>query len=117
MLKYILKYGVTAVVGAILSWATKWIRDQREKQQVAQDAVDMAAKETQDVVKETADARANYSNPTDPGDLAKRLRERTSGDAKHKAGSGGTNHDPAPVRIDKEPAKGAMPKPPNTGTT
>lgn len=117
MFKFIIKYAVTATVGALLTWVTTWMRDKREKQQVADDAVNKAAGETQDVVKTTADARANYSNPTDPGDLAQRLRERTSGDAKNKAGSGGTNHDPAPVRIDPEPAKGAMPKPPQSGTT
>lgn len=117
MLQVLFKYVITATVGALLTWATKWMADQRAKAKIAEDAVDMAAKETQDVVKTTADARANYTNPTDPGDLAKRLRERTSGDAKAKAGIGGTNHDPGPVKIDPEPAKGAMPKPPQPPTT
>lgn len=109
----LVKWVITATIGWLLSWITGKFKQSQTDQKIAEDAVAKAAGETQVVVKETKDIRDNYTNPTDPGDLAKRLRDRESGDAKHKGGTGGTNHDPAPVRIDPLPAQGNMPRPPD----
>lgn len=114
-MKLILKYVITAVIGAVLTWVTELFRDKRTAQQIGDDAVGKASDETQNVIKGTADARAGYTPASDPDDLARRLRERDR-DPKAKAGSAGNDQDPGPVRIDPEPAKGNLPKPPDKPT-
>lgn len=109
--KVALKYAITAAIGWLLSFVTKKMSEVKRTEEIAEKAVDDASKETQVVVKTTKDERENYKSPTTPADLAKRLRERDI-DPKAKAGSAGTDKDPGPTRIDPEPAKGSVPKPP-----
>lgn len=75
-----------AILAALAKMGLTWLQDRKAASdlQTAErsDAMQTAANETSEVVKEAADARSQIVTPADPGSLAAELRER----AKRAAG-------------------------------